>query len=150
MRGKNPVKYELLACTHAHPLCTVVCGAFPIFCSLTSPIRRPPVTPGLHLRTNSTSGRRSPACLKTTTSIRVSGGILSMGKLQRGAAHQAQMTANRFACSRKFYQRYVPPPVQAKQGDHALTQGSSKTLSKPRHYIFDSKISNRYLDYSPI
>jgi hypothetical protein len=58
MRGENPVKYELLARTHAQPLCTVVCGAFPIFCSLISVMRRPPVYPGLHLRTRCRHGQR--------------------------------------------------------------------------------------------
>ncbi len=75
-----------------------------------------------------------------------------MQKLQRGAAHQVQMTTTYRACSRKFFQRYVPPPVQGKQRHYALPQGSpNPELRKTQtHYKFNSCLSSKYLDYSHI
>ena len=79
----------------------------------------------------------------TATSPRVSGGSVSMEKLEKGARCKSQPCAPDVrACFRKFLQRDVLSPVQAKKGHHALPRGELKT--KPYCINCAHTLSNRF------
>jgi hypothetical protein len=57
------------------------------------------------------------------------------GKTAARCGPHLQITTHCRACSRKFLQRYVPPPATANQRHHALQQGSPnpKPNQAPKH-----------------